>query len=107
MLYRGSLHGWNAKDFHDRCDNKGPTISLFKVKDGDCIGGYTMENWQSLDDEQYFIDLDAMLFNLSCKLHFPCRGGGEEIGCYKYKGPCFGADELSACNEPFNGHGNC
>ncbi len=40
MLYRGSDHGWKYKDFHDRCDNKGPTISLFKVKDGDVIGGY-------------------------------------------------------------------
>jgi hypothetical protein len=41
MLYRGSDHGWTWKDFHDRCDNKGPTISLYKVKDGDVIGGYT------------------------------------------------------------------
>ena len=41
MLYRGSDHGWKRKDFHDRCDKKGPTISLFKVKDGDVIGGYT------------------------------------------------------------------
>jgi hypothetical protein len=41
MLYRGSEHGWNKIDFHNRCDNKGPTISLFKVKDGDVIGGYS------------------------------------------------------------------
>ncbi len=41
MLYRGSEHGWKYKDFHSRCDNKGPTISLFKIKDGDIIGGYT------------------------------------------------------------------
>jgi hypothetical protein len=41
LLFRGSEHGWYAKDFHSRCDNKGPTISLFKVKDGECIGGFT------------------------------------------------------------------
>jgi hypothetical protein len=41
LLFRGSEHGWMKKDFHSRCDNKGPTISLFKVKDGDCIGGFT------------------------------------------------------------------
>ncbi len=40
MLYRGSDHGWEYEDFHDRCDKKGPTISLFKIKDGDVIGGY-------------------------------------------------------------------
>ncbi len=41
LLFRGSEHGWNNKDFHSRCDKKGPTISLFKIKDGDCIGGFT------------------------------------------------------------------
>jgi hypothetical protein len=41
LLFRGSEHGWWAEDFHSRCDKKGPTISLFKVKDGDCIGGFT------------------------------------------------------------------
>lgn len=45
LLLRGSLHGWNAEDFHQRCDGWGPTISLFKVKDGDCIGGYTNAEW--------------------------------------------------------------
>jgi hypothetical protein len=41
LLYRGSIHGWMKKHFHGLCDKKRPTISLFKVKDGDCIGGYT------------------------------------------------------------------
>jgi len=41
LLFSGSIHGWRAKDFHSRCDKKGSTISLFKVKDGDCIGGFT------------------------------------------------------------------
>jgi hypothetical protein len=40
LLFRGSEHGWKYKDFHSRCDNKGRTISLFKIKDGDCIGGF-------------------------------------------------------------------
>jgi hypothetical protein len=47
LLYRGSKHGWNACDFHTRCDKKGPTICLFQIKDGDCIGGYTKVNWSS------------------------------------------------------------
>jgi hypothetical protein len=41
LLFRGSEHGWMGEDFHSRCDKKGPTISLFKVKNGDCIGGFT------------------------------------------------------------------
>ena len=58
-----------AKDFHKRCDNKGPTISLFKIKDGDCIGGYTKAKWTS--QEVYLADSEAMLFNLSSCRHFP------------------------------------
>jgi hypothetical protein len=69
LLYSGSLHGWMAIDFHSRCDKKGPTITLFKIKDGDCIGGYTKAKWSSIDVD--FADSEAMLFNLSCCRHFP------------------------------------
>jgi hypothetical protein len=41
LIYRGSRDGWGYKDFHSRSDGKSPTISLFKVKNGPCIGGYT------------------------------------------------------------------
>jgi hypothetical protein len=41
LLFRGSKHGWTQEDFHSSCDEKGPTISLFKIKDGDIIGGFT------------------------------------------------------------------
>ncbi len=73
MLYRGSEHGWMAEDFHSRCDYKGPTISLFKVKDGDVIGGYNKAQWLSIPIQyvKYVGDSDAMLFNLSCQRHFP------------------------------------
>jgi hypothetical protein len=40
-LYLASLDGWYAEDFHRQCDGRGPTISLFKVKDGPWIGGFT------------------------------------------------------------------
>ena len=31
MLYRGSRDGYSAKQFHDKCDEKGPTLTLVKV----------------------------------------------------------------------------
>ena len=81
MLYRGSDHGRYADDFHDRCDNKGPTISLFKVKDGDVIGGYSTAQWYSDVDGYYVDDKDAMLFNLSYQRHFPNTGYRNQIFC--------------------------
>ena len=45
LCYRASVHGWSSKDFHTRCDNKGPTVTIVKV--GECIfGGYTDQNWK-------------------------------------------------------------
>jgi hypothetical protein len=41
LLFCGSIHGWKNEDFHSRCDKKGPTITLMRVRDGDCIGGFT------------------------------------------------------------------
>ena len=31
LCYRASVHGWSAHDFHTRCDNKGPTVTIVKV----------------------------------------------------------------------------
>jgi TLD len=102
LLYSGSIHGWMAIDFHSRCDNKGPTISLFKIKDGDCIGGYTKAKWSSKEDYYYekLDDSEAMLFNLSCCRHFPTLNKGREvIYCRNDWGPYFsgnGYRELGA-----------
>jgi hypothetical protein len=41
LLYQGTFNGFKYKDFHSRAYNKGPTISLFKMKSGNIIGGFT------------------------------------------------------------------
>ena len=68
LEYRGSDHGWKNADFHERADNKGWTVSLFKILDGDCVGGFTTQTW---DWEKHGYnwrvrDDNAFLFNLSC-----------------------------------------
>ena len=48
LLYKGSQNGWQYADFHARADNKGPTITLFKVQDTNLrCGGFTSVNWDS------------------------------------------------------------
>ena len=106
LLYSGSIHEWSLEDFHRRCDLKGPTISLFKVKDGDCIGGYTEAEWSS-DGKKHICDNDTFLFNLSCSRLFPNKNTGKEIFCTSDEGPSFGINELCASIEPFNGEKNC
>ena len=45
LEYRGTEHGWNSEDFHEQADFKDWTVSLFKILDGDCIGGFTTQSW--------------------------------------------------------------
>ena len=40
LLYRGTKDGKNANYFHNKCNNQGPTISLFKNEKGYIFGGY-------------------------------------------------------------------
>ena len=42
IRYKGSRDGWTRAEFHRMSDGKGPTVTLFKIKDNkQCVGGYT------------------------------------------------------------------
>ena len=47
LLYRLSENGDDKSTFHELCDNKGPTLTLFHVNDGNIIGIYTPLSWDS------------------------------------------------------------
>ena len=47
LLYRGSRDGFKASDFHDRCNNKGETLTIIKSNDGYIFGGYTEIDWDN------------------------------------------------------------
>ena len=107
MLYRGSQHGFTAKMFHELCDGRGKTISLFNLKhNGDCIGGYTEAQW-SCDDsiDCWKRDPCALIFSLSHQRSYKVIKPDEAIGNDKGSGPYFGF-ALFAC-EPFNGDNMC
>ena len=47
LIYRGSEDGSTSKNFHDKCDNKGPSIVLFKNEKGNIFGGYCPISWKN------------------------------------------------------------
>ena len=47
LIYRGSRDGTTSNIFHNKCDNKGPTIILFKNEKGNIYGGYCPISWKS------------------------------------------------------------
>ncbi len=73
LLYRGSTHGFAAKDFHARCDNKGPNISIIKSEHGLIFGGYTSLDWQSPSECKYSSDNEAFIFSVSKKTKHLCH----------------------------------
>ncbi|PKY51635.1 hypothetical protein RhiirA4_468789 [Rhizophagus irregularis] len=47
LLVRGSENGFDCRTFHKLCDNKGPTITIAKVKDtNEILGGYNPCDWK-------------------------------------------------------------
>eukprot|EP01084_Bolivina_argentea_P140209 246568_1 len=60
LLFRATEHGFKAKDFHNKCDNDGQTITIIKSNFGNIFGGYTTVPWTS--KEGCHKDIDAFLF---------------------------------------------
>lgn len=95
------------EDFHRECNGCGPTISLFKMENGTCIGGYTKAQWEKDPHDCDGFDTEAFLFNLTYRRHFPVKNPEKAIRRVAEWGPYFGDGELGAWDEPFNEYGMC
>ena len=47
LLYRGTRDGMTSKIFHNKCDNQGKTITLFRNDKGHIFGGYASIPWST------------------------------------------------------------
>ena len=65
LLYRGTRDGMSGDVFHNKCNNKGPTISLFKNEKGYIFGGYASIDWQG--NGNYKSAPDSFIFTLTNK----------------------------------------
>lgn len=80
--------------FHQKCDNIGPTLSLFQIKIQKnleiCFGGYTSINWDC--SNSFKKDDSAFIFSISKKKVFPVQDPFHSIACASSYGPSFGQD---------------
>jgi hypothetical protein len=102
LLYRGTRDGFGAKEFHSKCDNKSPTLSIFKAKQSKFIfGGFTAVSWDG--SSGWKSDPCAFLFSLTNKYNQPIKmkinPNRHEwaIYCHSEYGPIFG-DDISIAN---------
>ena len=63
LLYRLSRDGEKLSKFHELCNDKGPTLTLFKVIDGNIGGIYTPLSWDNSNTWKH--DMESFMFNLN------------------------------------------
>ncbi len=65
LLYKASVHGYQASAFHKRCDRQGPTLLVAYNRSGYIFGGYTSVNYAQ--SGKYISDREAFLFSFQGK----------------------------------------
>ena len=88
LLFRMSRDGGDTSTFHKLCDNKGPTLTLFKIEDGDIIGIYTPLEWDCSESGKY--DIDTFIFNLNKNKKYKKIEKNCSAYCSRGYGPCVG-----------------
>ena len=87
LLYRKSRDGSLPQNFHDKCDNKGITITFIQVDNNNVFGGYTEEGWEGSGPKK---DEESFIFNSNGK--YPVKKGKNSIYCNPEWGPTFGTE---------------
>ena len=93
LLYRGTRDGMEANYFHNKCNNQGPTISLFKNDKGYIFGGYASTDWTSSNNwksaPNSFIFTLTNIYGIG-PTKFPNSNTNYSIYDYSSYGPTFG-----------------
>jgi hypothetical protein len=105
LLYRGSLDGFEAATFHDRCDEHPKTLTLVSSTNGAIFGGYTPLAWISRGRHVPDRSLKSFLFTIKNPHGLPAQIFKQQreenaIGDNRTYGPTFGGNaDLYVCDE--------
>jgi hypothetical protein len=88
LLFRMSENGKDFKTFHQKCDNKGTTITFIETMDGLLFGGYTELEWDSFSRKKY--DIATFIFSFNTNEKYTKRNNNYSISCLETTGPVFG-----------------
>ena len=110
LLYRGTRDGMTGDAFHNKCNNKGPTITLIKNEKGYIFGGYASIDWQG-GSGNYRTAPDSFIFTLTNMFDidptkFPNSSTNYSIYDRSIYGPCFGGGFDIGIQFPSSHHTN-
>ena len=52
-IFSMKINGNSSKDFHNYCDNKGPTLTIVKITKNRIFGGFTPLDFESYGGQKY------------------------------------------------------
>jgi hypothetical protein len=100
LLYRASRDGDTTKEFHEKCDNKGATLTVIKLRNSEgIIGGYNPLKWDS-SNGSFKRTRDSFIFSFTNRTNLQTgkvgysNGDKNSIICYPDYGPIFGYNNL-------------
>ena len=85
LLYRLTRDGDQISKFHELCDNKGATLTIFKVQDGNIGGIFTPLSWDC--NSGWKGDMNTFMFNLNQNRVFKKTKNEYSIFCDIRNGP--------------------
>uniref|UniRef100_A0A3Q4IC07 Interferon-induced protein 44-like n=1 Tax=Neolamprologus brichardi TaxID=32507 RepID=A0A3Q4IC07_NEOBR len=90
LLYKASIHGFTGAAFHQRCDNRSPTVSVGYNNSGFVFGGYTEQPFSQ--SGQYVNDDQAFLFTFDGEnlIKYPVTNSTYAVRMMANSGPYFG-----------------
>jgi hypothetical protein len=101
-LYKASIDGYKAENFHGKCDEKKKIIILIKANDF-VFGGYTSNCFDSGYSGSEKKSKEAFLFSLSNPENRPlvlnCVNLNKSISDDQLMGPCFGESDILISNK--------
>ncbi|KAJ3430735.1 hypothetical protein M0812_02407 [Anaeramoeba flamelloides] len=120
--FNSRTDGWEYQTFHEKCDNKGKSIVLIKLKNQSLFGGFaaidcdSSNEWkQSTGNKSFLFSLISLDPKFKEPLKMPIyKKKGYEIYCHRNKGPIFGGGrdlslgyknkKMNECNHSNLGH---
>ncbi|XP_050951336.1 interferon-induced protein 44-like isoform X2 [Labeo rohita] len=85
LLYKASVHGYQASAFHQQCDNQGPTLLVAYNRSGYIFGGYTSVDYaqsgqQIIDDQAFLFSVHGDKSPLCIKINSGCYARSDDAG---------------------------
>ncbi|KAF9156169.1 hypothetical protein DFQ26_009454 [Actinomortierella ambigua] len=115
--WQATVHGFDSKTFHARCDQQGPTLTIVHTTSGVIVGGYNENDWTS--SRQYSSATKNFLFQFNPQTNLMARAvlkndSSNSSASYNSNdhGPIFGGEYdlvmtsiryLARINEPLRG----